>query len=212
MNILMGLKLFIIEFQTICRWEEEIKLMNFSKREFLSIPNILCYLRLLFIPIFVVLYIKAEKPDEYLQAAFVVMIACLTDFFDGFIARNYNMVTEFGKFIDPVADKLMQAALMFVLIIKIKGMFLLIILFVIKESFMAIAGFAMYRRGKKLDGAKWFGKVSTTVLYIVMLVLIAIPSLETTIDNIMMLTCAAFLTLSFVLYIAEYIKMYREIA
>lgn len=186
--------------------------MNYSKGEFLSIPNILCYLRLLFIPIFVILYIKAETTEQYLFAAFVVMIACLTDFFDGFIARKFKMVTEFGKFIDPVADKLMQAALMFVLLIKVKGMIFLVSLFVIKESLMAIIGWSMLKKGKKLDGAKWFGKVSTAVLYVVMLVFVAVPNLNQNIINIMMLTCAAFLTLAFTLYVVEYIKMYKQIA
>ncbi|MDF2609558.1 MAG: hypothetical protein K0R92_1032 [Lachnospiraceae bacterium] len=186
--------------------------MNFWKNEYFNIPNMLCYLRLLFIPLFVGLYIRADERNEYLIAAFVVALACLTDFFDGFIARKYNMITEFGKFIDPVADKLMQASLLFVLIIKIKGMFLLVILFVIKESLMATAGFVMYKRGKKLDGAKWFGKVSTTVLYIVMLVLVAIPTLNHSVTSTLLIICAGFLSLSFVLYMAEYFKMYKEIA
>jgi cardiolipin synthase len=141
-----------------------------------------------------------------------VAIGCITDFLDGYIARKFNLITEFGKFIDPVADKLMQASLLFVLIIKIEGMFLLVILFVIKETLMAAAGFAMYRRGKKLDGAKWFGKVSTTVMYLVMLILVAVPSLNYWTATMLMLVCAGFLSLSFVLYMAEYIKMYKEVA
>jgi cardiolipin synthase len=186
--------------------------MNFSKKEFFNIPNILCYFRLLIIPVFVYLYIRADQPKEYMFAAFIVAIGCITDFLDGYIARKFNLITEFGKFIDPVADKLMQASLLFVLIIKIEGMFLLVILFVIKETLMAAAGFAMYRRGKKLDGAKWFGKVSTTVMYLVMLILVAVPSLNYWTATMLMLVCAGFLSLSFVLYMAEYIKMYKEVA
>jgi cardiolipin synthase (CMP-forming) len=184
--------------------------MNFSKKEILSIPNILCYIRLMLIPVFVLFYIRANEPNEYLRAAWVVMIASLTDFFDGFIARKFQMVTELGKFIDPLADKLMQAALLFVLIIKIKWMFLLVSLFVIKEITMAVVGFVLFRKGKKLDGAMWFGKVSTTVLYVVMLVLIAIPTLNAPITNLLMATCAVFLSLSFLLYMKVYIDMYKK--
>ncbi|MDF2586538.1 MAG: hypothetical protein K0S41_379 [Anaerocolumna sp.] len=183
--------------------------MNFSKKEILSIPNLLCYVRLMLIPVFVLFYIRADEPNEYLLSAWVVMLASLTDFFDGFIARKFQMVTELGKFLDPLADKLMQAALLFVLIVKIRWMFLLVSLFVIKEITMAVVGFVMFRKGKKLDGAMWFGKVSTTVLYVVMLILIAIPTLKTSITNILMITCAVFLSLSFLLYMKVYFDMYR---
>lgn len=123
-------------------------------------------------------YIKAQEPREYMQAAAIVLASGLTDFLDGFIARTFDMVTEFGKLIDPLADKLTQAALIFILVVKIKWMFLLLILFVVMQLFMLIAGLAMLKKGKRLDGSKWFGKVSTTVFYAVMLVLVAIPNLN----------------------------------
>jgi cardiolipin synthase len=178
---------------------------KFTKKDLWNIPNILCYIRFLLIPVFISLYIK----EAYKQAAIVVLISGLTDFLDGFVARTFHMVTEFGKLIDPLADKLTQASLIFVLVVRIKWMFLLLILFVIMQLFMLFAGLIMLKKGKKLNGAKWFGKVSTTVFYAVMLVLVALPNLTTNIQNILMLVCGAFLLLSFLLYINEYFKMYR---
>lgn len=184
-------------------------LAKFRKRDLWSIPNILCYVRFLLIPLFVYYYIKAQEPKEYLQAAAVVFVSGLTDFLDGFIARTFHMVTELGKLIDPMADKLTQVSLILVLVVKIKWMFLLLILFVIMQLFMLFAGIFMLKRGKRLNGAKWFGKVSTTVFYAVMLVLVAIPTLNITVTNLLMLICGTFLLLSFFLYAKEYFTMYR---
>lgn len=185
--------------------------VKFNRKDIWSIPNILCYIRFALIPVFVITYIRAASSREYLQAATVVFISGLTDFLDGFIARTFHMVTDLGKLIDPMADKLTQASLIFVLVVKIKWMFLLLILFVVMQLFMLIAGIAMLKKDKRLNGAKWFGKVSTTVFYATMLVLVAVPTLDTSIVNILMLICGAFLFLSFVLYIREYIYMYREV-
>lgn len=79
------------------------------------------------------------------------------------------------------------------------------------QLFMLIAGIVMLKKGKKLNGAKWFGKVSTTVFYGTMLFLVAIPTLNITVTNLLMLICGAFLLLSFVLYIKEYVIMYHEV-
>lgn len=185
-------------------------LSKFSKRDLWQIPNILCYIRFMLIPVFVVLYIKAEYPKEYLRAAAVVLISGITDFLDGFIARKFDMITELGKLIDPLADKLTQASLIFVLVVKIKWMFLLLILFVILQLFLLVAGLVMLKKNARLNGAKWFGKVSTTVFYAVMLVLVSYPALDDKIANILMLVCGAFLLLSLIMYIREYILLYRK--
>lgn len=184
---------------------------KFSIKDLWRIPNILCYIRFLLIPVFVILYIKAEYPRDYLRAAFVVFLSGLTDFLDGFIARRFDMITDLGKVIDPLADKLTQAALIFVLVVKIKWMFLLMILFVVMQLFLLIAGLIMLKKGTKLNGAKWFGKVSTTVFYAVMLVLVSVPTLTSNISNLLMLLCGGFLLLSFLLYVNEYRLLYRQL-
>lgn len=182
---------------------------KFSRKDLLKIPNILCYIRFLLIPAFILLYIGADSPTDYLHAAVVVFISGVTDFLDGFIARNFNMITEFGKLIDPLADKFTQAALIFVLIVRIKWMFLLLILFVIMQLFLLVAGLTMLKKGKKLNGAKWFGKISTTVFYAVMLLLIAIPALDHSVINLLMIICGTFLLLSFLMYVKEYRNLYH---
>ena len=184
---------------------------KFSKKDLWSIPNILCYIRLLLIPVFIILYIKASAPAEYLRAAVIVFVSGLTDFLDGFIARKFDMVTDLGKIIDPLADKLTQASLIFVLVLKIKWMFLLLILFVVLQLFLLVAGLVMLKKGTKLNGSKWFGKVSTTVFYAVMLVLVAVPTLASTAINMLILVCGMFLLLSLLLYFNEYLHMYHNV-
>lgn len=184
---------------------------KFSKKDLWGIPNILCYIRFLLIPVFVFLYFKAEYPKEYFRAAAVVFMSGVTDFLDGFIARRFDMVTDLGKVIDPLADKLTQASLIFVLVVKIKWMFLLLILFVFMQLFLLVAGIVMLKKGTKLNGAKWFGKVSTTVFYAVMLVLVSAPTLDSNITILLMLVCGGFLLLSFTMYIREYVHMYRRV-
>lgn len=184
---------------------------KFSRKDLYSIPNILCYIRFLLIPVFVVTYIRASGPKGYIQAATVVFLSGLTDFLDGFIARKFNMITELGKLIDPLADKLTQASLIFVLVVKVKWMFLLLILFVIMQLFLLVAGLVMLKKGTKLNGAKWFGKVSTTVFYATMLGLVAVPTLSQKVTNGLLLVCGAFLLLSFLMYINEYVLMYHSL-
>lgn len=184
---------------------------KFSKKDLWTIPNILCYIRFLLIPAFVILYIKATTPGEYLRAAIIVFISGMTDFLDGFIARKYHMITDLGKLIDPIADKLTQASLIFVLIVKIKWMYLLLIMFLVLQLFLVIAGLIMLNKGTKLNGSKWFGKISTTVFYAVMLILVAMPTLKYQTTNALMLVCGAFLFLSLLLYMKEYFLMYRKI-
>lgn len=184
---------------------------KFSIKDLWKIPNILCYIRFLLIPVFVLLYIRAEYPKDYLRAAIVVFLSGVTDFLDGFIARKFDMITDLGKVIDPLADKMTQAALIFVLVVKFKWMFLLMILFVTMQLFLLVAGIIMLKKGTKLNGAKWFGKVSTTVFYAVMLVLVSVPTLASQVSNILMVVCGGFLLLSFLMYVNEYRVMYHRL-
>ena len=125
------------------------------------IPNILTVLRFLLIP-FIVYYIIV---DQYLLAFIFLTISGLTDVLDGFIARKFNFITNFGKLIDPLADKTTQIAVLLTLAFKDIIPFWIIIVVAIKEATM-IAG-ASFLYGKELVvSSKWFGKLATVLFYI----------------------------------------------
>ena len=191
--------------------EELTQMKNgLNKKEIFSIPNIMGYFRILLIPLFSWLYCTADSAGDYYAAAAVVGISGLTDMFDGKIARRFNMITELGKFIDPLADKLTQAALLICLAIRYPLMRAVLVLFIIKEGFMAIMGGLLLPRGKKLDGAMWFGKVCTAVLYAVLLVLLLLPEINPAAANVLIAVCGMFLLFSFVMYIPVFRRMWKE--
>lgn len=181
-----------------------------DKKEIFSIPNLMGYFRILLIPLFSWMYCTADSVGDYYAAAVVVGISGLTDMFDGKIARRFNMITELGKFIDPLADKLTQAALLICLAVRYPLMRAVLALFVIKEGFMAVMGALLLPRGKKLDGAMWFGKVCTAVLYAVLFLLLLLPGIGTGAADVLIAVCGVFLLFSFLMYIPVFRRMWKE--
>ena len=159
------------------------------------------------IPVFCYLYMTAETEREYLYAALVVLISSLTDLFDGKIARRFNMVTELGKFVDPFADKLTHGAVALCLCTRYKRMIWLVALMAIKEGFMAVMGLINLRHGKKLDGAKWYGKICTATLFVVLGVLVFMPKISGRIADVLILGEMVIMAIVLVLYAFEFRKM-----
>lgn len=178
------------------------------KQDLINIPNVLCYIRILLVPFFVYLFIK----EYYWQSALVVVIAAATDVVDGWIARHFNMVTDWGKFIDPLADKLMQAAMLIMAIFKSPWVWILVGLFVAKELIMLIVGLYLYHLGDNLNGAMWCGKLCTVVLDGSMLLIIGLP-MDMLVNELvigLIIICSGFLIMSFCVYMNAYKKLYRE--
>lgn len=184
---------------------------HFKIKDLVAIPNILCYLRIIMVVVFLYIYNTATSQNDYYIAMLVVMVAGITDFLDGRIARKFNMITDLGKVIDPVADKLMQFAMLITLTFNVKNMYMLTIYLIIKEVVLALIAFIILKtKGRRLNGAKWYGKVCTAVLYVVMLVFVAVPQLNAYLRNALLIVCAAAITLSFVMYIRLYIIMIKD--
>lgn len=184
--------------------------MKLTKKEILSIPNIMGYFRILLIPVIVWKLLSAQDVQDYRIAAVLVGISGITDTLDGLVARKFHMVTELGKALDPVADKLTQLALVFCLATRYFWMIPIVILLIVKEGFMGVMGLVMLRHnGRKLDGAKWYGKVCTAVLYFAMFLLIVFPELPDKAVNGMIGLCAAVLLFSLSSYIPVYRRMWN---
>jgi len=178
----------------------------FKKDQILTIPNLLSLFRLLLIPLIVWLY----RSGHTYAAVAVVLLSGLTDVVDGVVARNCNSVTDLGKVLDPVADKLTQAALIFCLLRRYFWMRLLLVLFALKELAMIIAGYLTLKKKHQVNSAQWFGKLTTVVLYIVMALLFLFPTIPLPAANTLIALCAVLILLSLVKYLLFYRRLFQE--
>ncbi len=126
-----------------------------------NVPNILTIIRFILIP-FIVYFILV---GEYISAFITLTISGITDILDGFIARRFNFITNFGKLVDPLADKSTQVAVLASL--TFKGMIPLWILLIIFIKEIVMVSGASFLYGKKLVvSSKWYGKLATVLFYI----------------------------------------------
>ena len=170
------------------------------KKEIFSIPNLFSIFRLGLIPVYLNIYLKATEAADYYLAGTVLALSCLTDMVDGKIARHFNMITNVGKLLDPLADKMTQLALTICLSSRFPVLLPVLVLFLIKEIFQLFAMIINLRKGKVLDGALFSGKVCTTVLFVSFIVLVIFPDLKPAIADIIAVVDAVFLTVAFVEY------------
>ncbi len=82
----------------------------------MNLPNKLSILRIILIPIFIAVFYLPQIPYNYVISAGIFLISAFTDFLDGYIARKYNLVTDLGKFLDPIADKILVLSALVVII------------------------------------------------------------------------------------------------
>jgi len=126
-----------------------------------NIPNILTIFRIALIPFIVITIIN----DEYFTAIMFFLLSGLTDVLDGFIARKFNFITDFGKLMDPLADKLTQIATLISIVIKGLIPYWILIVILLKEVIMVCGASFLYGKSTVVS-SRWFGKLSTVVLYI----------------------------------------------
>lgn len=176
------------------------------KKEVLTIPNMLSLIRLIMIPIYVMIYLEADSNTDYYLAAAILAVSCLTDLVDGKIARHFNMISNLGKILDPLADKLTQFTLLLCLLSRYEVLWVIIPLFVIKELFQLVAGGLSIRKGKMLKGAQMTGKICTTVLFVSLIIMVMIPNLPMKAVNMITFIDLGFLVAAFADYIIVYCR------
>ena len=148
---------------------------------------------------------------DYLIAGAVILLSGITDLFDGKIARKFNMVTELGKALDPVADKLTLCAIAFCVMFKVEIFRIVFIVMLMKELFLLAANLiSMKRVGRKLEGAMWFGKICTATLYAGMILMLFFPGMPAIWQTVIAALCCAVIIGSFAMYIPVFIKMNRR--
>ena len=133
-----------------------------TKNKILTIPNVLTIARIFMIPPFVWMYVYEEN---YLTATVILLLSGLSDVLDGFIARRFDMSSDFGKAVDPIADKLTQFTMLICLMARFSFMWIPVCLLFVKELFLGITSLLAIKKTKEVHGAKWHGKAATCLIY-----------------------------------------------
>lgn len=169
----------------------------FKRQQILTIPNMLSIFRILLLPFLIWQYCFEEN---YVASVIILLASGLSDIADGIIARRYNMVSDFGKIIDPIADKLTQCTMLVCLAVKHKVILVVAGLFVLKEAFLALVSYITMKKKNCVNGARWYGKLNTIIIYSVIVVLIMFPNIPSLAVNIMAGACLFIMIVSFLLY------------
>lgn len=125
------------------------------------VPNILTIVRFILIPFIVYFAMK----EQYIITTIILIISGITDILDGIIARKFNFITDFGKLMDPLADKATQVATLVVLVLQNIIPFWILAVVIIKE-FIMVAGASFLYGKETVVFSKWYGKLSTVLFYI----------------------------------------------
>ena len=175
------------------------------KSEVFTIPNILSTLRILMIPIYMAIYLSAETTAQHYLAAGILTLSCLTDLLDGMIARRYNMISNLGKILDPIADKATQLTLLLCIAAKKPVVSYFLIFFVIKEIFQIAAAVYAFKKGKMLNGAISAGKVSTAFLFASLILIVMLPKMPTAAISVLMINNTILTTNALLAYMVTYL-------
>jgi cardiolipin synthase len=173
-----------------------------------NIPNILTILRFLLVPVFANFLCR----EKYLESVVVFVLAGVTDLLDGYIARKYNMITDWGKVADPLADKLMQLTAVFILSV-IKGFIPvgLMLIILIKEALMVIGGAFLYKKMDFVVSANWYGKLATTLLFIAIIAVMLNKKFPFLPDaQFFVIIAFASVIFAFIMYLRNFVKIVRR--
>ena len=177
-----------------------------SKDQIFTIPNLLSFLRIALIPIIAWLYCT-EHPYWALA---VIVLSGITDVIDGYIARKYNMVTDFGKAIDPIADKLTQGVLLICLLARFPWMWLPLGIMIVKEGVSFALRMFLFSRTEIVSGAVWHGKLCTILLYAIIVLHILWYNVPFPFSLTFTILVSALMVYSFIQYTIEAVQIMKN--
>ncbi len=179
-----------------------------------TIPNIISFLRIIIIVPFVIFFLKGD----YILAGVMLVISGLSDLVDGSIARKLNQVTELGKMLDPIADKLTLIAVLVCVTLILPQILPLVIMLLIKDILMIIGGTYLAIKNIPPIAARWYGKLATVIFYFSMITIVVLEiyvdvgkeyNFSTTILILLILTTISML-FAVVKYAMIFLKVVKE--
>ncbi len=176
-------------------------------RQIFTLPNVMSFFRLCLIPLMVWLYCIEEN---YVFTGYIIIISGITDVLDGFIARKFNLISDLGKILDPIADKFTQLAVLICLVSRFPWMLLPIVSMVVKETLVGITGFLAIQKSGKVTGAHWHGKVATVLLYGMMMLHTFWIDVTPEVSSISIILCTVMICVSFFFYLTENVRAIKR--
>ena len=179
---------------------------NKYQNKIITIPNILTFFRLCLIPVIVWLYCFRK---DYIWSTSILVLSGLTDVIDGIIARKFNMVSDFGKIFDPIADKLTQIITLFCLVTRFRFMIIPLVILTVKEIIAASLNMLAIKKTGKVTGAVWHGKLTTVLLYVTMAIHLIWFNITALVSNILIAVCTIVMLVSSILYTTGNIRILK---
>ena len=176
-------------------------------KQLLTLPNLLSVFRLCLIPVFVWLYCWK---GNYPATAAILLLSGFTDIADGFIARRFHMISDLGKVLDPIADKLTQCAMLVCLLTRFPLMVCPLIALVVKEATDGFLGLLVVKRTGIVCGAEWHGKAATCLLFAVMVIHVLWYELPPHLSLGLILLATAIQLFSLALYLKRNLTLIRR--
>lgn len=173
-----------------------------------NVPNALSLVRLALIPLFAWLYLGDE--GNLYWSMLVLVVSGLTDVVDGFVARRFNQITEIGKLLDPLADKLTQLAVLLCLSVRYRELIPLMIICLAKEVLQIVGCFLLLSRYEIVNSSRWFGKLSTFSFYGGMLLIALWSDMPHPVFIALLAWVTATMLFSFFAYMRVYLKSRRQ--
>lgn len=174
----------------------------------LNTPNILSIIRLCLVPVFVIIYFSGSEAAHF-WAAVIYALATFTDFLDGYLARKYNLITNLGKVLDPLGDKMLTFAVLACLSLDNIIPDWIVLIYFAKEIMMGLGGLLIHRRARvEIPPSNMLGKTAT-VLFFVICVLLMLFDVGHTASTLLVSAAVLVSLAAFVSYLVRYVAIMK---
>jgi cardiolipin synthase len=171
----------------------------------MTIPNILTTLRILLVPAFIWAY--SHRPG--VLPILILAVSALTDMLDGQIARRFNQISDLGKMLDPIADKLTQGAMLVCLLTRFPQFWVPLVLMILREAFVGVTSLLAIKKSGRVEGAEVHGKIATVLLYALALSHLLFSNIPEALSNALVVVTTIAMAISFVLYAKKNLRIMR---
>ncbi len=173
----------------------------------LTVPNFLTLLRI----VVIIPLVKFLLNENYIGAGVMMLISAVSDMFDGLIARKFNLITQLGKILDPIADKLTLIAVVICINILYPSLLILVIVLFCKELLMLSGGCILLKLKIKPPAAKWYGKMSTAIFYTSVVTIVLFKAIWNITNKPMLITMFAITTAAMIFSLVNYAILFFKL-